>query len=59
MSQQDTVVDISYARLVELFEQRLKGVIAELKKKPDAILFIDEIHTIVGAGAPHSGIAGL
>ena len=33
------------------FEQRLKGVIAALKKIPHAILFIDEIHTIVGAGA--------
>ncbi len=37
------------------FEQRLKGVIAELKDKPKAILFIDEIHTIVGAGATSSG----
>ncbi|MGD9300196.1 MAG: ATP-dependent Clp protease ATP-binding subunit ClpA [Desulfobacterales bacterium] len=37
------------------FEQRLKGVITELKKKPKAILFIDEIHTIVGAGATSSG----
>jgi len=33
------------------FEQRLKGVIAGAKKVPHAILFIDEIHTIVGAGA--------
>src|SRR5512136_2396953 len=33
------------------FEQRLKGVIAGVKKIPGAILFIDEIHTIVGAGA--------
>jgi ATP-dependent Clp protease ATP-binding subunit ClpA len=33
------------------FEQRLKGVIAGIKKIPNAILFIDEIHTIVGAGA--------
>jgi ATP-dependent Clp protease ATP-binding subunit ClpA len=33
------------------FEQRLKGVIAGAKKTPHAILFIDEIHTIVGAGA--------
>jgi ATP-dependent Clp protease ATP-binding subunit ClpA len=32
------------------FEQRLKGVIAGVKKTPHAILFIDEIHTIVGAG---------
>ncbi|MBW2367834.1 MAG: ATP-dependent Clp protease ATP-binding subunit ClpA [Deltaproteobacteria bacterium] len=37
------------------FEQRLKGVIASLKKKKDVILFIDEIHTIVGAGATSSG----
>ena len=37
------------------FEQRLKGVITELKKKPKAVLFIDEIHTIVGAGATSSG----
>jgi ATP-dependent Clp protease ATP-binding subunit ClpA len=33
------------------FEARLKGVIQELTKKPGAILFIDEIHTVVGAGA--------
>jgi len=33
------------------FEARLKGVIQELKKKPGAVLFIDEIHTVVGAGA--------
>ena len=33
------------------FEQRLKAVIQELKKRPDSVLFIDEIHTIVGAGA--------
>ena len=37
------------------FEARLKGVIAALKKMPKAILFIDEIHTIVGAGATSSG----
>jgi len=37
------------------FEQRLKAVIASLKKKKNAILFIDEIHTIVGAGATSSG----
>jgi ATP-dependent Clp protease ATP-binding subunit ClpA len=37
------------------FEQRLKGVVSELKKRKDAILFIDEIHTIVGAGATSSG----
>jgi len=33
------------------FEKRLKGVIDELKLKTDAILFIDEIHTLIGAGA--------
>ncbi len=32
-------------------EKRLKNVIAELKKQPNLILFIDEIHTIIGAGA--------
>ena len=37
------------------FEQRLKGVIAELQKRKNVILFIDEIHTIVGAGATSSG----
>ncbi len=37
------------------FEQRLKAVIGELTKKPNAILFIDEIHTIVGAGAVSGG----
>jgi ATP-dependent Clp protease ATP-binding subunit ClpA len=37
------------------FEQRLKAVIAELQKRENAILFIDEIHTIVGAGATSSG----
>jgi ATP-dependent Clp protease ATP-binding subunit ClpA len=37
------------------FEQRLKGVLAALKKKKDAILFIDEIHTMVGAGATSRG----
>lgn len=37
------------------FEARLKGVIQELKKKQGAILFIDEIHTVVGAGATSGG----
>lgn len=37
------------------FEQRLKGVISELQKRENVILFIDEIHTIVGAGATSSG----
>jgi len=33
------------------FEKRLKGVMDELKSNPNAILFIDEIHTLIGAGA--------
>lgn len=33
------------------FEKRLKGVLQDLEKDPDAVLFIDEIHTIIGAGA--------
>ncbi len=37
------------------FEQRLKALINALKKKPGVILFIDEIHTIVGAGAVSGG----
>ncbi len=37
------------------FEARLKGVIQEIKKKKGAILFIDEIHTVVGAGATSGG----
>ena len=37
------------------FEQRLKTVIKCLQKIPDAILFIDEIHTIIGAGATSGG----
>src|SRR5258706_1690678 len=37
------------------FEQRLKAVIAALLEKPGSILFIDEIHTVVGAGATHGG----
>ena len=38
------------------FEKRLKGVVTELKKRPGAILFIDEIHTIIGAGAASGGV---
>ncbi|HEY9434309.1 MAG TPA: ATP-dependent Clp protease ATP-binding subunit ClpA [Blastocatellia bacterium] len=37
------------------FEMRLKALISELQKKPGVILFIDEIHTIVGAGAVSGG----
>ncbi len=38
------------------FEKRLKAVIGELKKRPGAILFIDEIHTVIGAGAASGGV---
>lgn len=38
------------------FEKRLKGVIAQLKKEAGALLFIDEIHTIIGAGAASGGV---
>lgn len=38
------------------FEKRLKGLLAEVKKNKKAILFIDEIHTIIGAGAASGGV---
>ncbi len=38
------------------FEKRFKGLLAELKKQDHAILFIDEIHTIIGAGAASGGV---
>ena len=38
------------------FEKRFKGLVSELKKKEKSILFIDEIHTIVGAGAASGGV---
>ncbi len=37
------------------FEERLKAVMSELEEHPDAILFIDEIHTVIGAGATSGG----
>ncbi|OJW88491.1 AAA family ATPase, partial [Thiobacillus sp. 65-1402] len=37
------------------FEQRLKGVLKQLSDNPSAILFIDEIHTLIGAGAASGG----
>ena len=37
------------------FEQRLKGVLKQLAESPNAILFIDEIHTLIGAGAASGG----
>ncbi len=38
------------------FEKRLKGLLAQLSRKPKSILFIDEIHTIIGAGAASGGV---
>lgn len=38
------------------FEKRLKALLAELKKQPHGVLFIDEIHTIIGAGAASGGV---
>jgi ATP-dependent Clp protease ATP-binding subunit ClpA len=38
------------------FEKRFKGLLADLKKQKHAILFIDEIHTIIGAGAASGGV---
>ncbi len=38
------------------FEKRFKAVLAELKKKDNSILFIDEVHTIIGAGAASGGV---
>ncbi|MEK8027936.1 MAG: ATP-dependent Clp protease [Pseudomonadota bacterium] len=37
------------------FEQRLKGVLKQLKEQPHAVLFVDEIHTLIGAGAASGG----
>ena len=37
------------------FEQRLKAVLSELRDAPQAVLFIDEIHTVIGAGAASGG----
>ncbi|MDI4659728.1 MULTISPECIES: ATP-dependent Clp protease ATP-binding subunit ClpA [Cobetia] len=38
------------------FEKRLKSLLAELRKEPSSILFIDEIHTVIGAGAASGGV---
>lgn len=38
------------------FEKRFKGLLAELRKREHAVLFIDEIHTIIGAGAASGGV---
>jgi ATP-dependent Clp protease ATP-binding subunit ClpA len=38
------------------FEKRLKGLVNQLKKEPDSILFIDEIHTLIGAGSASGGV---
>lgn len=37
------------------FEERLKAVVTELEDHPDSVLFIDEIHTVIGAGATSGG----
>ncbi|ANB03122.1 ATP-dependent Clp protease ATP-binding subunit ClpA [Ectothiorhodospira sp. BSL-9] len=38
------------------FEKRLKGVLGQLRREPGAVLFIDEIHTIIGAGSASGGV---
>lgn len=38
------------------FEKRLKSILSQIKKEPKAVLFIDEIHTIIGAGAASGGV---
>jgi ATP-dependent Clp protease ATP-binding subunit ClpA len=38
------------------FEKRLKAVLAQLRRQPRAVLFIDEIHTVIGAGAASGGV---
>jgi ATP-dependent Clp protease ATP-binding subunit ClpA len=38
------------------FEKRLKALVNQLKREPDSILFIDEIHTIIGAGSASGGV---
>ncbi len=37
------------------FEERLKQVVKEIEEYPNSILFIDEIHTVIGAGATSGG----
>ena len=38
------------------FEERIKGIIEEVRANPEIILFIDELHTIVGAGAAEGAV---
>ncbi|MGZ8217122.1 ATP-dependent Clp protease ATP-binding subunit ClpA [Methylomagnum sp.] len=38
------------------FEKRLKSLLAQLKKEPNSIMFVDEIHTIIGAGSASGGV---
>jgi ATP-dependent Clp protease ATP-binding subunit ClpA len=38
------------------FEKRLKAVLAQLRRQPQSVLFIDEIHTVIGAGAASGGV---
>jgi ATP-dependent Clp protease ATP-binding subunit ClpC len=54
------IIEISLLSLIAVqyrgeFEERLIGIIKECKTNPDVILFIDEIHTIIGAGAAAGG----
>ena len=51
----DMVAVLAGTRYRGDFEQRFKSIVSELKKHPNAILFIDEIHTIVGAGSVQGG----
>ena len=41
------------------FEERMKGIITELNDNPDIILFIDEIHTLVGTGGASGSLDAL
>src|SRR3546814_3890423 len=47
--------DLAGTRYRGDFEERLKAVVNELEQNPQAILFIDEIHTVIGAGATSGG----
>ena len=49
-------VPSSPARNIAATSKRLKNVLAQLKREPGAVLFIDEIHTIIGAGAASGGV---
>ena len=57
-----TVVSLDLASMIAgakyrgEFEERLKGVLEEVSKDPDTVIFIDELHTIVGAGAAEGAV---